>query len=50
MLEVKKLKDFMKERNIEDGEEFTIATTRPELLPAIVCVFVNPEDEKHKHV
>ena len=22
MLEVKKLKDFMKERNIEDGEEF----------------------------
>ena len=32
----------------ETGEKFTIATTRPELLPAIVCVFVNPEDEKHK--
>ena len=30
-----------------DGETFTIATTRPELLYAIVCVFVNPNDEKH---
>ncbi len=35
---------------VEDGEEFTIATTRPELLPAIVCVFVNPNDEAHKHL
>ena len=33
-----------------DGEIFTIATTRPELIPAIVCVFVNPNDEKHKHL
>lgn len=33
-----------------DGETFTIATTRPELIPAIVCVFVNPNDEKHKHL
>ena len=33
-----------------DGERFTIATTRPELIPAIVCVFVNPLDEKHKHL
>jgi valyl-tRNA synthetase len=24
-----------------------IATTRPELLPAIVAIFVNPEDKKH---
>ncbi len=31
-----------------DGITFPIATTRPELLPAIVCVFVNPSDEKHK--
>lgn len=37
-------------KTIEDGEEFTIATTRPELLPAIVCVFVNPNDEKHNHL
>ena len=33
-----------------DGETFTIATTRPELIPAIVCVFVNPNDEKNKHL
>ena len=33
-----------------DGEIFTIATTRPELIPAIVCVFVNPNDEEHKHL
>ena len=33
-----------------DGEIFTIATTRPELIPAIVCIFVNPNDEKHKHL
>ena len=33
-----------------DGEEFSIATTRPELLPAIVCVFVNPNDAKNKHL
>ncbi len=33
-----------------DGEKFTIATTRPELIPAIVCVFVNPSDEEHKHL
>ena len=33
-----------------DGETFTIATTRPELIPAIVCIFVNPNDEKHKHL
>ena len=34
----------------ETKEEFIIATTRPELLPAIVSVFVNPKDEKHKHL
>lgn len=34
----------------ETGEPFVIATTRPELLPAIVSVFVNPNDEKHKHL
>ena len=34
----------------ENDEEITIATTRPELLPAIVCVFVNPNDEEHKHL
>lgn len=34
----------------ETGEKFKIATTRPELMPAIVAVFVNPEDEKNKHL
>ena len=34
----------------ETGEKFTIATTRPELIPAIVAVFVNPEDDKNKHL
>jgi valyl-tRNA synthetase len=37
-------------KTVEDDEEFTIATTRPELLPAIVCVFVNPNDEARKHL
>lgn len=31
----------------EDGERVEIATTRPELLPSCVAVFVHPEDEKH---
>ena len=42
--------NYINFKTIEDGEEFTIATTRPELLPAIVCVFVNPEDEARKHL
>jgi valyl-tRNA synthetase len=32
----------------ENGDEVIIATTRPELLPACVAVFVHPEDERHK--
>ncbi|MCL2023432.1 MAG: valine--tRNA ligase [Oscillospiraceae bacterium] len=31
-----------------DGEVLEIATTRPELLFGVVCVFVNPEDERYK--
>lgn len=52
-LETKTVKttfNFINFKTVEDGEEFTIATTRPELLPAIVCVFVNPKDEKHNHL
>ena len=30
------------------GEQITIATTRPELLPACVAVHVNPDDERYK--
>lgn len=42
--------NYINFKTVEDGEEFTIATTRPELLPAIVCVFVNPNDEEHNHL
>ena len=52
-LETKTLKttfNYVNFETVEDKEKFTIATTRPELLPAIVCVFVNPSDEKHNHL
>ena len=31
-----------------NGEELVIATTRPELLPACVAIFFNPEDKRYK--
>lgn len=31
---------------LEDGQTLPIATTRPELLPACVAVFVHPDDER----
>lgn len=51
-LETKKIKTTFNYINYQttDGEIFTIGTTRPELIPAIVCIFVNPNDEKHKHL
>ncbi len=52
-LETKTIKttfNYVHFKTVEDNEEFTIATTRPELLPAIVCVFVNPDDDKHNHL
>ena len=52
-LETKTIKtnfNYVKFKTVEDEEEFTIATTRPELLPAIVCVFVNPLDDVNKHL
>ena len=52
-LETKNIKttfNYINFKTKEDNEVFTIATTRPELLPAIVCVFVNPNDEKHKNL
>lgn len=51
-LETKTIKTTFNYVNFKttDGEVFTIATTRPELLPAIVSVFVNPNDEKNKHL
>ncbi|RYY00359.1 valine--tRNA ligase, partial [bacterium] len=35
---------------LENGEPLVIATTRPELLPACVAVFVNPDDERFKSI
>jgi valyl-tRNA synthetase len=34
----------------ETGDTFTISTTRPELLPACVSVFVHPEDDENQHL
>ncbi len=51
-LETKKIKttfNYLKFKTTDD-EEFLIATTRPELLPAIVAVFINPNDKKNKHL
>lgn len=33
---------------LEDGGEITIATTRPELLPACVAIFFHPDDKRYK--
>ena len=33
---------------LEDGGSLVIGTTRPELLPSCVCVFVHPDDERYK--
>jgi len=33
---------------LETGEKITIATTRPELLPACVMIYVHPEDKRYK--
>lgn len=51
-LETKPIKSTFNYLNYEttDGETFMIGTTRPELIPAIVCIFVNPNDDKHKHL
>jgi valyl-tRNA synthetase len=35
---------------LDDGSALPIATTRPELLPACVAIFVNPEDPRHAHL
>ncbi len=49
------LNDLQRERKLytiafhtEDGSILPIATTRPELLPACVAVFIHPEDEQHR--
>ncbi len=34
----------------EPGDEIVISTTRPELLPACVAMFVHPDDERNSHL
>jgi len=36
------------EFTLEDGTKLTIATTRPELLPACKAVFAHPNDDRYK--
>jgi len=35
---------------IQNGDSVVIATTRPELLPACVALYFNPEDERYKEL
>ena len=35
---------------LENGESLAIASTRPELLPACVAVFVHPDDERYRGI
>ncbi len=36
--------------SVEEDQEVVISTTRPELLPACVAIFVHPDDEEHRHL
>ncbi|MFQ3275394.1 MAG: valyl-tRNA synthetase [Candidatus Nanohaloarchaea archaeon] len=38
------------EFEVKGGDSFEISTTRPELLPACVAVFVHPDDEENQHL
>ena len=35
---------------LDNGEKITIATTRPELLPSCVAIFIHPKDKRSKHL
>jgi valyl-tRNA synthetase len=35
---------------LDDGKHLPIATTRPELLPACVAIFVHPDDQRVRHL
>lgn len=34
----------------EDGSQLVISTTRPELIPGCVALYVNPKDERYTHL
>ena len=35
---------------VEDGDDFIVATTRPELLPACIAVAAHPDDERYRNL
>ncbi|MGM9940538.1 MAG: valine--tRNA ligase [Bulleidia sp.] len=41
---------YMNYHTVEDNEPFVVATTRPETMFGDVCVVVNPNDPKRKHL
>jgi valyl-tRNA synthetase len=41
---------FYRVRFYTDDGDFTIATTRPELIPACVGVMTHPDDDRYKHL
>ena len=36
--------------NLKEGGQVTISTTRPELLPSCVAIFVHPKDKRYKEI
>lgn len=50
-LEDKEMKSYFNDVIFRiNGKDVVISTTRPELLPACVAVFVNPADKRHKNL
>ncbi|MCH9753853.1 MAG: valine--tRNA ligase [Alphaproteobacteria bacterium] len=51
-LEEKEVPGVMNDINfaLENGDTITIATTRPELLPACVAILYHPEDSRYSHL
>jgi valyl-tRNA synthetase len=50
-LEDKELPSYFSTVKFEvEGKVLPIATTRPELIPACVAIFVNPEDKRYKNL
>jgi len=50
-MEDKEISTFLNYINFSiDGKDYLIATTRPELLPACVSVFANPDDSRYKNL
>lgn len=41
---------YFRYKVVENGEEFSVATTRPETMFGDVCIVVNPEDDRWKHL